>query len=85
MIALWNDCLGCVGITNNVIPDQITPLEARLLELTLFDQAYPELQIASVQAQIMGTFFPNMDRVENKDVMNTGVFLLVWYIFTSNM
>ena len=26
-----------------------------------------------------------MGRVENKDVMNTGVFLLVWYIFTSNM
>ena len=70
-----------------VIFDQIAPWEARLLELTLFDQAYPELQIASVQAQIMGTFSPNMDRVENKDVMNTvtGVFLLVWYIFTSNM
>ena len=92
MIALWNDCLGCVGIINSVIPDQIAPLEARLLELkaplltlTFFDQAYPELQIEYVQAQIMGTFFPNMDRVENKDVMNTGVFLLVWYIFTSNM
>ena len=51
----------------------------------LRSQAYPELQIASVQAQIMGTFSPNMDRVENKDVMNTGVFLLVWYIFTRNM
>ena len=85
MIALWNDCLGWVGITNSVIPDQIAPWEARLLELTLFDQAYPELQIASVLAQIMGTFSPNMDRVENKDVMNTGVFLLVWYIFNSNM
>ena len=35
------------------------------------------LQIASVQVQIMGTFSPTMDRVENKDVMNTGVFLLV--------
>ena len=48
MIALWNDCLGWVGITNSVIPDQITPGEARLLELTLFDQAYTDLQIASV-------------------------------------
>ena len=85
MIVLWNDCLGWVGITNSVIPDQIAPWEARLLELTLFDQAYPELQIASVQAQIMGTFSPNMDKVENKDVMDTDVFLLVWYIFTSNM
>ena len=75
-----------VGRKNSVIPDQIDPWEARLLEFTLFDQAYPlELQIASVQAQIMGTFSPNMDRVENKDVMNMGVFLLVWYIFTSNM
>ena len=70
MIALWNNCLGRVGITNIVIPDQIAPWEARLLELTVFDQAYPELQIAPVQAQIMGTFSPNMDRVENKDVMN---------------
>ena len=85
MIALWNDCLGRVRITNSVIPDHIAPLEARLLELTLFDQAYPELQIASVQGQIMGTFSPNMFIVENKDVMNMGVFLLVWYIFTSNM
>ena len=51
----------------------------------MFDQAYPELQIASVQAQIMGTFSPNMDRVENEDIMKMGVFLLVWYIFTSNM
>ena len=85
MIALWNDCLGWVGITNSVIPDQIAPCEARLLELTLFDQAYSELQIASVQAQIMGKFPQNMDRVENKDVMNMGVFLFVWYIFTSNM
>ena len=85
MIALWNDYLGWVGIKNSVIPDQIDPWEARLLELTLFDQAYPELQIASVQEQIMGTFSPNMDRVENMDVMNMGVFMLVWYIFTSNM
>ena len=85
MIALWNDCLGWVRITSSVIPDHIAPWEARLLELTLFDQACPELQIASVQAQIMGTFSQNMDRVENKDVMNTGVFLLVWYIFSSNM
>ena len=85
MIALWNDCLGWAGITNSVIPGQIAPWKARLLKLTLFDQVYPELQIASVQAQIMGTFFPNMDRVENKEVMNTGVFLLVWYIFTRNM
>ena len=85
MIALWNDCLGWVRITNSVIPDQIAPWKACLLELTLFDQTYPELQIVSVQAQIMGTFYLNMDRVENKDVMNTGVFLLVWYIFTSNM
>ena len=85
IIAIWNDCLGRVRITNSVIPDHIAPWEARLLELTLFDQAYPEFQIASVQAQIMGTFSPNMDRVENKDVMNMGVFLLVWYILTSNM
>ena len=70
MIALWNDCLGWVGITNSVIPDQIAPWEARLLQLTLFDQAYQELQIASVQAQIICTFSQNMDRVENKDVMN---------------
>ena len=40
MIALWNDCLGWVGITNSVISDQIAPWEAGLLELTLFDQAY---------------------------------------------
>ena len=85
MIALWNDCLGWVGITNSVIRDQIAPWKARLLELALFDQAYPELRIASVPAQNMGTFSPNMDRVKNKDVMNTGVFLLVWYIFTSHM
>ena len=85
MIVLWNDCLGWVGITNSGIPDQIAPWEARLLELTLFDQAYPELQIVSEQAQIMGTFSPNMDRVENKNLMNMGVGLLVWYIFTSNM
>ena len=77
--------LGWVGITNSVIHDQIAPWEARLLELTLIDQADPELQIAFVQAQIMGTFFSNMYRVENKDAMNIGVFLLVWYIFTSNM
>ena len=85
MIALWNDCLGWVGIANSVIPDQIAPWEARLLKLTLFDQAYPVLQIESVQAQIVGTFSPTMDRVENKNVMNTGVLLLVWYCFTSNM
>ena len=85
MIALLNDCLGQIRITNSVIPDHIAPWEARLLELTLFDQAYPELQIASVQAQIIGTFSPNMDGVENKDIMNMGVFLLVWYIFTRNM
>ena len=65
MIALWNVFLGWVGITNIVIPDQIAPWKARLLELTLFVQAYPVLQIASVHAQIMGTFSPNMDRVEN--------------------
>ena len=69
MIALWNDYLGWVGITNSVIPVQIAPWEARLLELTYFDQAYPELQIASVQAQNMGTFPQNMDRVENKEWM----------------
>ena len=39
MIALWMDRLGWVGITKSVIPDQIAPWEARLLELTLFDQA----------------------------------------------
>ena len=61
MIANWN----LVASTNSVIPDQVAPWEAGLLELTLFDQAYPVLQIVSVQAQIMGTFSPNMDRVEN--------------------
>ena len=35
------------------------------------------LQIASVQAQIMGTFSPNMGRVASYDLMNTGVFLPV--------
>ena len=74
-----------VRITNSVIPDHIAPWEVCLLEFTLFDQAYPEFQIASVQVQIMGTFSPNIDGVENKDVMNMGVFLLVWYILTSNM
>ena len=34
------------------------------------------LQIASVQAQITGAFSQNLDRVENKDVMNMGVFCL---------
>ena len=48
MIAIWNDCLGRIRITSSVIPDQIAPWEASLLELTLFDQAYPELHIASV-------------------------------------
>ena len=75
MIVLWNDCW--VGITNSVIPDKIAPWEAPLLELTLFDQAYPELKTASVHAQIMSAFSPNIDRVENKDIMNMGVFLLV--------
>ena len=65
MIVHWNVCLSLVAITNSVIPDQIAPWEAGLLELTLFGQAYPVLQIASVQAQIMGTSSPNMDRVEN--------------------
>ena len=46
---------------NSVIPNQIAPWEACLLELT----AYSVLQIASVQAQIMGTFSPNIDRVDN--------------------
>ena len=48
MIAHWNVCLNRVGIINSVIPDQIVPWEAGLLEITLFDQAYPVLQIASV-------------------------------------
>ena len=65
MIVHWNVCLSLVAITNSVIPDQIAPLEAGLLELTLLCQAYSVLQIASIQAQIMGTFSPNMDRVEN--------------------
>ena len=68
-----------------VIRVQIAPWEAGILELTLFDQANPVLQIASVQAQIMGTISPNMDKVENKDVMNRGMFLPVWYIFTCNL
>ena len=65
MMAHLNVYLRCIGITNSVIPDQIASWEADLLELTLFDQVSPVLQIASVQAQIMGTFSPNMDRVEN--------------------
>ena len=32
------------------------------------------LKTASVQAQNTGAFFQNMDRVENKDLMNMGVF-----------
>ena len=83
MIALWNNCLGWVGITNSVIPDQIAPWEACLLELTLFDQAYQELQIASVHiGKLWVHFLPNMDIVENKDVMKTGVFLHLWYIYS---
>ena len=65
MIALWSVCLDWVGIPNSVIPDQIASWESRLLELTLFDQAFPVLVITSVQAQSMGTFSQNMDRVEN--------------------
>ena len=65
MIAHWNVCLIWVGITNSIILNQIVPLEAGLPELTLFDQAYPVLQIASVHAQITGAFSQNMDRVEN--------------------
>ena len=85
MVAHWNVCLNWVRITNSIILNQIFPWEAGLLEITLFDQAYPVLQIASVQTQITGAFSQNMDRVEYKDVMNTGVFLPVWYIFTSNL
>ena len=58
MIALWNVCLSWVGITNSVIPDQIVHWETGLLELTLFDQAYPLLQIGSVQVKIYGRIFP---------------------------
>ena len=65
MIAHWNVCLNWVGITNSIILNQIVPWEAGLLELTLFDQAYPVLQIAYVQVQITGSFSQNMDRVEN--------------------
>ena len=50
---------------NSVIPEQIAPWEAGLLEVTLFDQAYPLLQIASIQAQIMGTFPKILNIVEN--------------------
>ena len=85
MIANWNVCLSWFRISNSVIRDQIAPWEAGILELTLFDQANSVLQIASVQAQIMGTISLNMDKVESKDVMNTDVFLPVWYIFTSNL
>ena len=42
------------------------------------------LQIASVQAQIMGLFSPNMDRDGNLDIMNTGVFACMVH-FTSNL
>ena len=85
MVAHWNVCLNWVGITNSITLNQIFPWEAGLLELTLFDQAYPVLQIASVQTQITGAFSQNMDRVEYLDVMNTGVYLPVQYIFTSNL
>ena len=59
MIALWNDCLGRVRITNSVIPDHIAPWEACLLELTLFDQAYPELQI-SLYRRKLWVHFPQI-------------------------
>ena len=65
MIANWNVCLNWVGITNSIMLNQIVPWEAGLLEITSFDQAYPVLQIASVQAQITGAFSQNLDRVEN--------------------
>ena len=65
MIAHWNVCLNWVGITNSIILNQIVPWAADLVELTLFDQAYPVLQIVSLQAQMMGAFSQNMDRVEN--------------------
>ena len=65
MIAHWNFCLNWVGITNSIILNQIVPWEVGLLGLTLFDQAYPVLQIAPVQAQITGAFVQNMDRVGN--------------------
>ena len=65
MIAHWNVCLNWVGITNSIILNQIVPWAAGLVELPLFDQAYPVLQIASLQAQMMGAFSQNMDRVEN--------------------
>ena len=65
MIVHWNVCLNWVEITNSIILNQIVPWEAGLLELTLFDQAYQVLHIASVQAKITGAFSQNMDRVEN--------------------
>ena len=65
MITHWNVCLNWVGITNSIILNQIVPWEAGLLALTLFDQAYPVLQIASVQAQITGACSQKVDRVEN--------------------
>ena len=65
MLAHWNVCSSWVGITNSVIPHQTAPLEAGLLELTLFDEVNPVLQIAYVEALIMGTFSINIDRVEN--------------------
>ena len=52
MIASWNVCLNWVGITNSIILNQIVPWEAGLLELTLFDQAYPVLQIAFVRRKL---------------------------------
>ena len=52
MIALWNVCLNWVGITNSIILNQIVPGEAGLLELTLFDRAYPVLQIASYRRKL---------------------------------
>ena len=68
MIVHWNVCLSLVAITISVIPDQIAPLEAGLLELTLFGQAYPVRQIASVQAQIMSTFLGKLERNEYRCV-----------------
>ena len=85
VIANWNVCLNWVGIIKSIILNQIVSWKAGLLELTMIDQADPVLQIASVQAQITSAFSQNMDRDENYDVMNTGVFLPVRYIFTSNL
>ena len=54
-------------------------------KVTTSKERVTALKIASVQTLIKGPFPPNTDRVENKNVLNTGVFLPVWYVFTGKL